>query len=84
MNKQHRSQLEINDLIGDAVKNAVARRSQIDSQLSVLSDEQVIGIAGGQKVDICPPTTAGMITYPPITLGYAPPDDTLSIKNVSL
>ncbi len=41
MDKLHRSQLEINDLIGDAVNNAIARRSQIDSEeaLSALSDE---------------------------------------------
>ncbi len=76
MDKQHRSQIEINDLIGDAVNNAVARRSQIDSQLSVLSDEQVKSVVGGQEIDICPPIIAGMIVVGIIAL----PDDTLSIK----
>ena len=61
MNNNHRSQLEINDLIGDAVNNAVARRNQIDSELSVLSDEQVIGIAGGQRLAISLPIILGII-----------------------
>lgn len=67
MDKKHRGQLEINDLIGDAVNNAIARRSQTDSEsaLSALSDEEKRRVAGGQIKDIykpiCPPTTAGMI-----------------------
>lgn len=73
MDKQHRSQLEINDLIGDAVNNAVARRSQIDSELSALSDEQVKSVAGGRNImnptimdykSICPPITVGLIAVP--------------------
>ena len=54
MDKQHRSQLEINDLIGDAVNNAVAGRSQIDSEsvLSALSDEQARSITGGLMIDV--------------------------------
>lgn len=45
-----KGQVEINDLIDDAVNNAVVRRNQvIDSQdaLSALSDEQAGSIAGG-------------------------------------
>ena len=61
MNNNHRSQLEINDLIGDAVNNAVARRNQIDSELSVLSDEQVIGIACCQRLAISLPIILGII-----------------------
>ena len=54
MDNKHRSQLEINDLIGDAVNNAVARRSQIDSEsaLSALSDEQARSITGGLMIDV--------------------------------
>lgn len=54
MDNKHRSQLEINDLIGDAVNNAVARRSQIDSEsaLSALSDEQARSITGGGIIDV--------------------------------
>lgn len=52
--KNYEGQVEINDLIGDAVKNAEARRHQvIDSQdaLSALSDEQAGSIAGGSIVE---------------------------------
>lgn len=73
MDKKHKGQLEINDLIGDAVNNAVARRSQIDSEsaLSALSDEQVRSIAGGLK-DVFQPI--GIRT--PATLGYYESRDT--------
>lgn len=68
MDNNHRSQLEINDLIDDAVNNAVARRSQIGSEsaLSALSDEQVRSIAGGGiiKDSICTLATLGMIQPP--------------------
>lgn len=86
MDKQHTSQLEINDLIGDAVNNAVARRSQIDSELSALSDEQLKSVAGGLiiKDTIWPPFTIGIILCPPVIVGLiAVPDNTASIKNVS-
>lgn len=52
--RNYKGQVEINDLIGDAVKNAVARRHQtIDSQdaLSALSDEEAGSIAGGSIVE---------------------------------
>lgn len=80
MDHKYRGQLEINDLIDDAVNNAIARRSQIDSEsaLSELSDEEVRNVAGGQiiKNPICPPIIAGMIICPPITVGLiAVPDD---------
>lgn len=48
--RKYRSQVEINDLIDDAVKNAVARRNQaMDSEdaLSALSGEEAKSIAGG-------------------------------------
>lgn len=48
--RSYKNQVKINDLIDDAVNNAVARRHQvIDSQdaLSALSDEEAGSIAGG-------------------------------------
>lgn len=53
--RNYKGQVEINDLIGDAVNNAMARRHQaIDSQdaLSALSDEETRSIVGlgGQLV----------------------------------
>lgn len=58
---------EINDLIGDAVKNAVARRNQVlDSEdaLSALSDEEGRSVAGASS----PLITTGMITPNPFSL----------------
>lgn len=60
MNNNHRSQIEINDLIGDAVTNAIARRNQVDSEFSALSNEQVKSIAGGIKI-ISSYTTTGIL-----------------------
>ncbi|MEI2578580.1 hypothetical protein [Scytonema sp. PRP1] len=51
--RKYKGQVEINDLIGDAVKNAVFRRHQvIDSEdaLSALSDHEAGSIAGGVTV----------------------------------
>ncbi|MGI2904386.1 hypothetical protein [Tolypothrix sp. VBCCA 56010] len=48
--RKYKGQVEINDLIGDAVKNAVFRRNEvIDSEdaLSALSNEEAGSIAGG-------------------------------------
>lgn len=50
----YKGQVGINDLIDDAVNNAVARRHQvIDSQdaLSALSDEEAGRVAGGSIVE---------------------------------
>ncbi len=50
--RKYNGQIEITDLIGDAVKNAVARRNQaIDSEnsLPALSNEEAGSVAGGQK-----------------------------------
>lgn len=71
MDNKHRSQLEINDLIGDAVNNAVARRSQIDSELSALSDEQARSITGGGIIEV--PKLA--FPFPPIVAGMIIPHD---------
>lgn len=48
--RKYNGQIEINDLIGDAVKNAVARRNQVldaEDALSALSNEEARSIAGG-------------------------------------
>jgi hypothetical protein len=53
------SQIEITDLIGEAVKNASGRRDQaLDAQklLSDLSEEEVKGVMGGLQ-----PTTCGLV-----------------------
>lgn len=50
--RKFNSQLEINDLIDDAVNNAVARRNQVmdlKDTLSVMSNEEAVGVTGGQK-----------------------------------
>lgn len=70
------SQFEINDLIDDAVNNAVERRNQAldaDPDLSGLSEEEAANISGGQITKyaiagyrpICPPITVGIIYIPP-------------------
>lgn len=54
--RSYKGQVEINDLISDAVNNAVARRHQtIDSQdaLSALSDEEagrIVGLGGIRRL----------------------------------
>ncbi len=52
------SQLEINDLIGEAVVNAEARRNQAEESLS---DEQAAAVKGGRISFI----TCGGIRIPP-------------------
>lgn len=73
--RNYRGQLEINDLIGDAVKNAVFRRNEvIDSEdaLSALSNHEAGSIAGGiTKVN--EPVLLGLIACdPPIICGKFP------------
>lgn len=74
-NERH-SQFEINDLIDDAVNNAVERRNQAldaNSALSGLSEEEAANISGGLVTKfaiagyrpICPPITVGIIYIPP-------------------
>ncbi|AVZ29579.1 hypothetical protein [Nodularia spumigena] len=71
MNNKHN--LEINDLIDNAVNNALERRNEALASLSDLSDEEMINISGGKTLQVvtlggprtlgmwCPPTTTGMI-----------------------
>ncbi|MBW4571548.1 MAG: hypothetical protein KME31_27095 [Tolypothrix carrinoi HA7290-LM1] len=73
--RKYKGQVEINDLIGDAVKNAVFRRHQvIDSEdaLSALSNEEAGSIAGGiTKAN--EPISLGIIACePPIICGKFP------------
>lgn len=49
--RKYHSQIEITDLVAEAVFNAVARRNQAlnsEESLSPLSDEQVGSVIGGQ------------------------------------
>ncbi|KZL49330.1 hypothetical protein A2T98_13385 [Nodularia spumigena CENA596] len=73
MNNKHN--LEINDLIDNAVNNALERRNEALESLSDLSDEEMINVSGGKTLQVvtlggpivttcgmwCPPTTTGMI-----------------------
>ncbi|MEH2299048.1 hypothetical protein [Nostoc sp.] len=64
--RKYNGQIEINDLIDDAVKNAVARRNQgLDSE-NALSDEEAKNVAGGISALVVP-TIVGK--FPIITLG---------------
>lgn len=70
--RNYKGQVEINDLIDDAVKNAVFRRNEvIDSEdaLSALSDEEVGSIAGGITKPIEPIIAGYKGCHPPIRLG---------------
>ena len=73
--RKYKGQVEINDLIGDAVKNAVFRRNEVigsEDALSALSDEEAGNIAGGITKPI-EPIMAGLIACePPITNGKFP------------
>ncbi|MBN3949505.1 MAG: hypothetical protein V7K14_14135 [Nostoc sp.] len=68
--RKYNSQIEINDLIDDAVKNAVTRRNEVlDSEEALLSmsDEEAKSVAGG--VGIIPgilikPFIIGLIANP--------------------
>lgn len=64
--RKYNGQIEINDLIDDAVKNAVARRNQgLDSE-NALSDKEAKSVAGGIS-PLVVPTMLGK--FPIITLG---------------
>jgi hypothetical protein len=76
--KQYSGLLEINDLIDDAVSNAIARRSELVGLEDTLSDEESASIAGGiaeipvigvlDLPIIITTTTVGIIDRPPIRL----------------
>jgi hypothetical protein len=65
------SQVEINDLIAEAVVNAEARRNQAED---LLSDEQAAAVKGGVTHALPkPPDILGLLWMPPITLGKVSP-----------
>lgn len=66
--RKYNSQVEITDLLSEAVENAVTRRNQAlqEDALSALSDEEAACIAGGRMTvagfkPICPPIIVGLI-----------------------
>ena len=63
------TQLEINDLIAEAVVNAEARRNQAEE---FLSDEQAAAVKGGA-------ISLGRVARPPIVCGIIQCDDNLSL-----
>ncbi|XHR81074.1 MAG: hypothetical protein ACFKPT_22940 [Gloeotrichia echinulata GP01] len=77
--RMYNSQIEINDLIDDAVKNAVARRHEVlDSEEALLSmsDAEAKSVTGGASlsVDKFCPIILGKIIKPPITIGLLAPN----------
>lgn len=52
VNKKCNHQMEINDLIDDAIANAVTRRNLVETEdvLFAVSDEEAVKIAGGTGV----------------------------------
>lgn len=74
--RKYNSQIEISDLIDDAVKNAVARRNEVlDSEETLLSmsDEEAKSVAGGESKlvpiilgKIFIPTTIGLVATEPL------------------
>lgn len=74
--RKYNSQIEINDLIDDAVKNAVTRRNEVlDSEEALLSmsDEEAKSVAGGESKLV--PIILGKF---PITIGLVANDPLLS------
>ena len=80
--KNYKGQVEINDLINDAVKDAVSRRNKVmDSEnvLSVLSDEEAGSIAGGITTRS---TQIGVVAYdPPIICGEFPSQNPMNLSH---
>jgi hypothetical protein len=70
MSKKHNDQIEISDLMADAISNAMARRNQAfataleaEETLTSLSEDEANAIAGGA---IAPPIIAGGFPVPPL------------------
>ncbi len=60
--RKHQGQIEINDLVAEAISNAAARRHQI-----IDADEQAADVKGGLS-QIKPPIVLGIIINPPSCL----------------
>jgi len=68
ISRKHHSQLEINDLIAEAVVNGEARRHEaIAAAEESLSDEEAAAVKGGLSTikPIIPPIVMGLIYIPP-------------------
>ncbi|MDK2410087.1 hypothetical protein QHH11_18050 [Aphanizomenon sp. PH219] len=63
-----KNQFEINDLIDEAVSNAVARRSEALDSVENLSDEEAKNVTGGAALESVKPIILGRI-FPPIIIG---------------
>lgn len=75
--RKHHGQIEIADLISEAVSNATARRNQVlDSEepLSSLSDAQAEGVVGGYGDFIVLDNPIKTVTegFIPMTEGFIP------------
>lgn len=71
--RKHHGQIEIADLISEAVSNAAARRNQVlDSEepLSSLSDAQAEGVVGGYGNFIVPDNAIPSIEIDIVTWGF--------------
>jgi hypothetical protein len=73
METNKKNQFEINDLIDEAVNNAVARRGEALDSVENLSDEEAKNVTGGALIRpiilgiiICPPITIGLIAVNPV------------------
>ncbi|GET37383.1 hypothetical protein [Microseira wollei] len=67
ISRKHQSQIEINDLIAEAVVNAEARRQEaIAAAEESLSDEEAAAVKGGLSTikPIIPPIVMGLIYIP--------------------
>jgi hypothetical protein len=74
--RKYNSQIEINDLIDDAVKNAVTRRNEVlDSEEALLcmSDEEAKSVTGGESK-----SSLVILGKFPITIGLVANDSLLS------
>lgn len=72
--RKYRGQLEINDLISDAVKNAVFRRNEVidlENALSALSNDEAGSIVGGITKANEPIYAGYTDCYPPIICGIS-------------
>ncbi len=70
--KSH-GQIEITDLVAEAVSNAAARRNQVldsEESLSPLSDEQAGAVTGGRIF----PDPILIFPYPEVVMGFLPQD----------
>lgn len=64
--KKYHRQMEISDLIDDAIANALTRRESVET----LSDGEAASIAGGASIEEAKKPV--LITYPPTVAGFKP------------